>query len=238
MNNNNITNRSEEKTRETDSARSKLQCNNSIILRGYVLMRLLNNDFGYSFVLKKEQRKSTKGLSYYPIERIYDEKNNMLFNSDTIELKGYEKTKYCRALTLSLMQQELTKKGFMFEGFGTNTVRKAKGQYEGITIRKIKTFIVTYKNGTIKRFDMKEMESTMGVDYLNKIKHTFVPKVDKVIVNSNLLFEDIRKEIEQKENKKLRIETLIEINGFMVEEQYTYTTVKEGSDSTETEEEL
>lgn len=180
------------------------------------MMRILNVNFHYSFVVRREQRRAKKGVSYLPVEKIYDDQMNLIFDENTIDLKGYEKTKYCKILAVDVMNKSLEKLGYSFDYIKTNTVKKDKGKYAGITVKKIKGFEVK-SNQVQYRYDMEVLEDTLSVDYVTTMKELLQSSFSKLIVCNNGNEEIIRNGLIGKESAVL----LNEENGNIpIEQKY------------------
>ena len=93
--------------------KQKQKQNVSIILRSIVFMRILINNFGYTFVVNRNIRKARVGLDYYPIEKIYDYEGKLIFDLNTIEKEDTQRRiQFCQFLCIDLMISHLEKYGY------------------------------------------------------------------------------------------------------------------------------
>jgi len=173
-------------TKETsEQAKKKMGSLISLGLRGYVMMRMLNNNFGYSFVLDKNVRRPQKGLAYFAIHRIYDNEMNLIFNEDDINLVGKEKKRYCQTRTLEIMMECLERNGYKFYTISTKKAeRENLSSYKNLTNVKIRRFELVW-NGVQNKFDMEMMESSLGKDEYNNVANGFKANVSHVILCNN-----------------------------------------------------
>ena len=119
----------------------KQKQNESIIFRAHVLMRILMNNFNYTFVIGKRFRKSRVGHDYYPILQMYDERGNILFDFDSMNKQSLQrKVQYCQVYIIELMIQILESKGYNFKKVQTKQAVKMKGEYKPITLSKVLSF--------------------------------------------------------------------------------------------------
>jgi len=183
-------------TKETsDQAKKKMGSLISLSLRGYVMMRMLNNNFGYSFILDKNVRRPQKGLAYFAIHRIYDNNMELLFNEDDINLSGKEKKRYCQTKTLEIMMNSLEKFGYKFYTISTKKAeRENLSSYKNLTNVKIRRFELIV-DGVTNKFDMEYLENTLGKDEYYNVLNEFKTNISHVILCNNNCSEKIIKEM-------------------------------------------
>jgi len=179
----------------SEQAKKKMGSLISLSLRGYVMMGMLNNNFGYSFVLDKNVRRPQKGLAYFAINRIYDNEMNLLFNEDDINLTGKEKKRYCQTKTLELMMYHLENLGYKFFTISTKKAeRENLSSYKNLTNVKIRRFELML-NGTQMKFDMEMMENSYGMNEYYNVLNAFKANVSHVILCNNNCCDKIMKDM-------------------------------------------
>ena len=159
----------------------KIKSLNSIILRSYLFMKVLICDYNYSFVLDRERRKAEKHYPYYGIDVVANEKGEVLFDVDAVNLSSKEKTQYCKQAVIDLMLKELKSKGFYFEERVKRVSTKKYGIYPTITNASITRFRCK-REGRIIEFEMKKLEDRMGINCLNEYNKMFKGKLDKIVL--------------------------------------------------------
>ena len=169
------------KKKTNHSNDKKTRSLNSIILRGYVMMRILNANYGYSFILEKERRKAEKHVLYFGIDKIFNREGEPIFDIDEIDLKAYEKTRYSQLKSLQIMKDELTKNGYEFVEEPTRQSAKKYGQYDSITANKIKNLSFKYDGNTYS-YSMGELEDSIGVEALYTYTNLFRAGVDYILI--------------------------------------------------------
>jgi len=173
----------------------------SLSLRGYVMMGMLNKNFGYSFVLDKNVRRPQKGLAYFAIHRIYDDNMNLLFNEDDINLNGKEKKRYCQTKTLEIMMNCLEKYGYKFYTISTKKAeRENLSSYKNLTNVKIRRFELIV-DGVVNKFDMEYLESTLGEDEYYNVFNEFKTNISHVILCNNNCSDKIIRDMNLEPNK-------------------------------------
>jgi hypothetical protein len=179
----------------SEQAKKKMGSLISLSLRGYVMMGMLNNNFGYSFVLDKNVRRPQKGLAYFAINRIYDNEMKLIFNEDDINLTGKEKKRYCQTKTLDLMMDHLESFGYKFFTISTKKAeRENLSSYKNLTNVKIRRFELML-NGTPMKFDMEMMENSYGMKEYYNVLNAFKANVSHVILCNNNCCDKILKDM-------------------------------------------
>ena len=163
--------------------KQKQKQNVSIILRSIVFMRILINNFGYTFVVNRNIRKARVGLDYYPIEKIYDYEGKLIFDLNTIEKEDTQRRiQFCQFLCIDLMISHLEKYGYEFKKKQTKKATELRGKYVPITLTKIYNFSWLSQHHEQFTFNMIEMENTLGIEIYNWIKTIFDDKrVEKIV---------------------------------------------------------
>jgi len=185
----------------TEQAKKKMGSLISLSLRGYVMMRMLNNNFGYSFVLDKNVRRPQKGLAYFAIHRIYNNEMKLIFNEDDINLIGKEKKRYCQTRTLEIMMKCLENIGYKFFTISTKKAeRENLSSYKNLTNVKIRRFELILNDNKYK-FDMEMMENSLGMDEYKNVLNGFKGNVSHVILCNNNCSDKILNEMNLELNK-------------------------------------
>ena len=165
-------------TKEKQNLQKRKQ-KESIILRTFVFMRMLVNNFKFTFVIQKNKRNSYKGLQYFPIEKVYNEKGEMIYDIDSINISVSEKKiRYCQIYVIELMRKELERFGYQFKKKQTKKAKKERNGHQPITLTKVKMMLRT---SDMTKYSMDEMEQRIGFDGYNTLKELFVGSVDKFI---------------------------------------------------------
>ena len=185
-NNKSVKGHRREKSGQSEAAVKKMGSLKSLSLRSYVMMRVLNNNFNYTFVLDRNIRRPQKGLAYFPINRIYNGEMTLLFDAAQIHLVGKEKKRYCQTKTLQLMKQELELHNYNFSIISTKKAEKDHlSEYQNLTNEKIRSFEWKDVNGDSYKFEMEMLENGIGQEEYNNVLNSFKATTMNVIICNN-----------------------------------------------------
>ena len=162
----------EEKRKYQNEIKKKQQ--KSIIVRSYVLMRILSNNYGYSFLINNKSRKAKCGFHNYQISQIYNSNGILLFDIESKEIKiKVKKLIYCQIYLIEIMIKELESLGYQFKKYQTKKSRKEKGNMNPITLTKVFEFS-WYDFTSLKYcFNMNILEETLGMETYKWINEIF-----------------------------------------------------------------
>ena len=78
-----------------------------------VLMRLLAINYHYTFIVHRSDKIIAKSLQHFPIEKIYNPQNELLFDSKSINIQNPQvKEMYCRKTSIETMISEMQSLGY------------------------------------------------------------------------------------------------------------------------------
>ena len=162
----------------------KQKQNTSIILRTIVYMRILVNNFGYTAIFRKQLRKARVGLTYYPIEKLYNSNGDLLFDMDQYDKMSLDrKFQYCQIYVIDLMIKELEKQHYIFKKKQTKKAFHPRGNYEPISLTKVFSFHWIGPKNHKYEFEMTELEETLGMSYYEYLNGYFSNvSVERVIL--------------------------------------------------------
>ena len=187
------------------SLERKVKSLNSIILRQYVYIKILSNDYNYSFVLNKERRKASKHLHYFPIDQIIGPHGEVLFDINKVELVGCEKTRYGQVKTMSVMENELGKYGYEFETTVKKEGKKAYGIYGKLQTNTVWRMSRNVDD-LITVYDMRNVEEVIGGDLHDLLSRVFIKEVKKVIVHKDCeTIKNIAQFVKDYDKEEIRI---------------------------------
>ena len=131
--------------------------NLSINQRQMVMMGSLVHNFKYSIVLNRPQKRATVGIEYFPIETIYNENNEIVYDRHQMVTGNNQNNEKAKRKAIEVMRTHLEEKGYFFDQRYTNKT-KIPVQGENITLMKI--FSLTYN---CNYFEMEQLEQSMGM---------------------------------------------------------------------------
>ena len=138
--------------------------------------------YGYTFVVLKEQRKSLKRLPFLPIDKIFNNRKEIIFNSSDTKHEGKEKARYNQILSTQIMMRELESCGFKLICSKPSSVPKNIQP-----LKKVKKIEYTTAEGENACYLMEDLENRIG----KKINQFLVDKFNSsnssqlIISNSN-----------------------------------------------------
>ena len=132
----------------------------SIGLRCYVLMRILVIDYNCKIIIHRKKFSSSH-FCFFHLEKIFDDQNELRFDSTLFEDQSKQKRKYHNQRNcLEFLIHELERKGFVFSKLQTRKVTENSSYQKDCSMTKIKTIEFPGKY----RFQMNELEETIGID--------------------------------------------------------------------------
>ena len=146
-----------QRKQQSSSKEKKRLQNLSINLRQMVLMGSLVHNFNYSILINRPQKRTKVGIQYFPIEKIYNECGEIVYNKQQLINGKNQNNEKCKRKAIEVMRTHLEEKGYIFDQRYTNKT-KIPVQGENITLMKI--FSLRYY---CNYFDMEQLEQSMGM---------------------------------------------------------------------------